>query len=70
MKHIKTLVSFLILISVVHCKGPEKQPDDEQDTTKKVKAVLPNNFNADSAYVYIEKQVSRGEAGARRQLDD
>ena len=61
MRYILNLSAFIILSTLFSCQGPADEPDDEQgDSGTKTKTVLPNNFNADSAYLYIEKQVSFG----------
>jgi len=65
----KSLIKITIVglvIGMFSCKGPgdEDSKNDPDDTSGQVtvvtKPLLPNNFNADSAYVYIEKQVSFG----------
>ena len=43
------------------CQGTENGPKDKDgDTLVSQKTLLPNNFNSDSAYQYIAKQVSFG----------
>ncbi len=61
MKHLLYFASFLVLFSGYSCKG--HKTDNAEDGGKDsvvTKALLPNNFNSDSAYEYIAKQVSFG----------
>ncbi|MFM9943975.1 MAG: M28 family peptidase [Bacteroidia bacterium] len=61
MKYILIASTLFLIIAVSSCQGPSKDPaENEGDSSATQKAVLPNNFNADSAYMYIAKQVSFG----------
>jgi glutaminyl-peptide cyclotransferase len=59
MNHFFKLILFSLSFFIFSCQEKPKQEDKSEDTQIK-KAVLPNNFNSDSAYVYIAKQVSFG----------
>ena len=54
------LFCFYAVFASVSCSGPTENPDDQNpgDTTKK--ASMPNNFNMDSAYQYVQNQVDFG----------
>lgn len=62
MKYLLNITVLLLLASAFSCKGPVKDnPDDTlMDSMNPVKPLLPNNFNNDSAYDYVAKQVSFG----------
>lgn len=54
----RLLFKLTLIISVIAC-GSDKNPEPEAPAEPKPRAVIPA-FNADSAYAYIEKQLSFG----------
>lgn len=62
MKYLLNITALLLLITAFSCKGPVKdKPEDTLiDSMNPVKPLLPNNFDSDSAYDYVAKQVSFG----------
>jgi len=47
------------VFAVTSCAGPKEDPDD-QNTRDSTKAALPNNFNMDTAYQFVQAQVDFG----------
>ncbi len=62
MKYLIKITIFSFALSLFSCKGPSEDGNDtnQNDTATAQKSVLPNNFNSDSAYEFIAKQVSFG----------
>lgn len=62
MKHLIKITTLSFALILFSCQGPKEDGNDtnQNDTTAAQKSILPNNFNSDSAYNYIAKQVSFG----------
>ncbi|MFC1731003.1 M28 family peptidase [candidate division KSB1 bacterium] len=56
--YFKTII-FVLMIFITACKRDRKPEQTDQEHKKEIKLHIPD-FNADSAYAYIEKQVSFG----------
>jgi len=56
------LIPVLLVMTMISCKGPVKDSDNQDDPTDtaSAKICIPNNFDSDSSYSYVQKQVDFG----------